>query len=162
MREIFRPGRMWRWRGELRASYDVAIIGGGAHGLSTAYHLGRLGAGRVGVLEQGYIGSGAAGRNTTILRSNYKTSEGARFYDASIRMYERLSAELDFNMLVSQSTPPRSSACARPSTSPRTSPIRSWGRSTTRPAGSRCRGSTCWGVASRRCAPIAAPSGRAR
>jgi len=102
IREIFRPGRMWRRRGELRDSYDVVIVGGGAHGLSTAYHLGRLGTGRVAVLEQGYIGSGAAGRNTTILRSNYKTPEGARFYDASIRMYERLAAELDFNMLFSQ------------------------------------------------------------
>ena len=92
MREIFRPGRMWRARGELRDSYDVVIIGGGAHGLATAYYLGRLGVGRVAVLEQGYIGSGAAGRNTTILRSNYKTPEGARFYDESVRMYEQLSA----------------------------------------------------------------------
>src|SRR3984957_11866633 len=101
MREIFRPGRMWRRRGELRDGYDVVIIGGSAPGLATAYHLGQLGVKRVAVLEQGYIGSGAAGRNTTILRSNYKTPEGARFYDASIRMYEGLSAELDFNMLFS-------------------------------------------------------------
>jgi sarcosine oxidase subunit beta len=102
MREIFRPGRMWRPRGELRDSYDVVIVGGGAHGLATAYYLGQLGVSDVAVLEQGYIGSGAAGRNTTILRSNYKTPEGARFYDASIKMYERLSDELDFNMLFSQ------------------------------------------------------------
>ena len=54
------------------------------------------------MLEKGYIGSGAAGRNTTILRSNYKTPEGARFYDASVKMYEQLSAELNFNMLFSQ------------------------------------------------------------
>src|SRR5450755_721866 len=102
MREAFRPGRMWRRRGELRDSYDVVIIGGGAHGLATAYYLGALGVGNVAVLEQGYIGSGAAGRNTTILRSNYKTPEGARFYDASIRMYEQLSRELNFNLLFSQ------------------------------------------------------------
>jgi sarcosine oxidase subunit beta len=93
---------MWRRRGELRDSYDVVIIGGGAHGLATAYYLGQLGVKNVAVLEKGYIGSGAAGRNTTILRSNYKTPEGARFYDASVKMYERLSAELDFNLLFSQ------------------------------------------------------------
>jgi sarcosine oxidase, subunit beta len=102
MREIFRPRRMWRPRCELRDSYDVVIVGGGAHGLATAYYLGQLGVGNVAVLEQSYIGSGAAGRNTTILRSNYKTPEGARFYDASVKMYERLSDELDFNMLFSQ------------------------------------------------------------
>src|ERR1700736_60339 len=102
MREIFKPGRMWRRRRELADSYDVVIVGGGAHGLATAYYLGQLGITNVAVLEQGYIGSGAAGRNTTILRSNYKTPEGARFYDASVRMYERLSAELNFNLLFSQ------------------------------------------------------------
>jgi sarcosine oxidase, subunit beta len=102
MRELFRPQRMWRPRGELRDSYDVVIVGAGAHGLAVAYYLGQLGVRNVAVLEQGYIGSGAAGRNTTILRSNYKTPEGARFYDASIRMYEGLSAELDFNLLFSQ------------------------------------------------------------
>jgi sarcosine oxidase, subunit beta len=102
VREIFRPGRMWRKRGELRDGYDVVIVGGGAHGLATAYYLGKLGVKNVAVLEKSYIGSGAAGRNTTILRSNYKTPEGARFYDESVRMYERLSAELDFNLLFSQ------------------------------------------------------------
>jgi sarcosine oxidase subunit beta len=93
---------MWRKPGELRDSYDVVIVGGGAHGLATAYYLGQLGVRNVAVLEKSYIGSGAAGRNTTILRSNYKTPEGARFYDASVKMYERLSAELDFNLLFSQ------------------------------------------------------------
>src|SRR4030088_1976241 len=102
MREIFRPGRMWRRRRELGDSYEHVIVGGGAHGLATAYYLGQLGITNVAVLEQGYIGSGAAGRNTTILRSNYKTPEGARFYDASIRMYEGLSQELHFNLLFSQ------------------------------------------------------------
>jgi sarcosine oxidase subunit beta len=102
MRELFRRRRMWRRPGELRDSYDVVIIGGGSHGLATAYHLGQLGIRNVAVLEQSYIGSGAAGRNTAILRSNYKTPEGARFYDASIKLYERLGAELDFNLLFSQ------------------------------------------------------------
>jgi sarcosine oxidase subunit beta len=102
VREIFRPGRMWRRRRELADSYEVVIVGGGAHGLATAYYLGQLGVKNVAVLEQSYIGSGAAGRNTTILRSNYKTPEGARFYDASIRMYEHLSQELEFNLLFSQ------------------------------------------------------------
>src|SRR5438270_12251441 len=102
MRDLFRSRRMWRKPGELRDSYDVVIVGGGAHGLATAYYLGQLGVRNVAVLEQSYIGSGAAGRNTTILRSNYKTPQGARFYDASVKMYERLSAELDFNLLFSQ------------------------------------------------------------
>ncbi len=102
MRDLFRTRRMWRKPGELRDSYDVVIIGGGAHGLATAYYLGQLGVKHVAVLEQNYIGSGAAGRNTTILRSNYKTPEGARFYDASVKMYEQLGAELDFNLLFSQ------------------------------------------------------------
>jgi sarcosine oxidase subunit beta len=93
---------MWRRRSELRGSYDVVIVGGGAHGLATAYYLSQLGVRNVAVLEKGYIGSGAAGRNTAIIRSNYKTPEGARFYDASLKLYEQLSAELDFNMLFSQ------------------------------------------------------------
>ena len=102
MRDIFRKRRMWRAPGELRRSYDVVIIGGGSHGLATAYYLRALGITNVAVLERSYIGSGAAGRNTTILRSNYKTPEGARFYDASVRLYEGLSAELNFNLLFSQ------------------------------------------------------------
>jgi sarcosine oxidase subunit beta len=102
MRELFRKRRMWRPRPELRPSYDVVIIGGGSHGLACAYYLRQLGITNVAVLEKGYIGSGAAGRNTTILRSNYKTPEGARFYDASIKLYEGLSSELNFNLLFSQ------------------------------------------------------------
>ena len=91
MRDLFRTRRMWRKPGALRDSYDVVIIGGGAHGLATAYYLGQHGVKNVAVLEQNYIGSGAAGRNTTILRSNYKTPEGARFYDASVKLYEQLA-----------------------------------------------------------------------
>jgi sarcosine oxidase subunit beta len=103
MLDIFRTRRMWRKRPELRDSYDVVIIGGGSHGLAAAYYLTREhGIKNVAVLEKSYIGSGAAGRNTTILRSNYKTPEGARFYDASVKLYEQLSKELNFNLLFSQ------------------------------------------------------------
>jgi sarcosine oxidase, subunit beta len=102
MLDLFRTRRMWRPRQELRDSYDVVIVGGGSHGLAAAYYLAQLGITNVAVLEKSYIGSGAAGRNTTILRSNYKTPEGARFYDASVKLYEGLSAELDFNLLFSQ------------------------------------------------------------
>jgi sarcosine oxidase, subunit beta len=97
--DLFRTRRMWRLRSELRDSYDVVIIGGGSHGLATAYYLAQRGVRDVAVLEKGYIGSGAAGRNTAILRSNYRTPEGARFYEQSLRLYERLSTELDFNLL---------------------------------------------------------------
>ena len=94
---------MWRPRGELKKRYDVVIIGGGSHGLATAYYLAKNhGIKNVAVLEQSYIGSGASGRNTTIVRSNYRTPEGAEFYGRSVKLYERLSAELDFNLMFSQ------------------------------------------------------------
>jgi sarcosine oxidase subunit beta len=102
MRDLFRPRRMWRRQSELKAHYDVVIIGGGSHGLATAYYLRERGITNVAILEKGYIGSGAAGRNTTIIRSNYKTPEGARFYDASVKLYEGLSEDLNFNLLFSQ------------------------------------------------------------
>jgi sarcosine oxidase subunit beta len=92
---------MWQ-RHELRPSYDVVIIGGGVHGLATAYELAKRGVRRVAVLEKSYIGSGASGRNTTIIRANYRTPEGVAFYRESLRLYERLSQELDYNLLLSQ------------------------------------------------------------
>jgi sarcosine oxidase subunit beta len=101
--DIFRRRRMWRKRPELKDSYDVVIVGGGSHGLATAYYLQKEhGIKDVAILEKNYIGSGAAGRNTTILRSNYKTPEGARFYDRSVKLYEGLSQDLNFNLLFSQ------------------------------------------------------------
>jgi hypothetical protein len=87
----------------LRSSYDVVIIGGGVHGLAAAYYLAaRHGINSVAVLDQGYIGSGGSGRNTAILRSNYLTPEGVRFYDRSLQLYRDLAAELDFNVMVSR------------------------------------------------------------
>src|SRR5262249_52171964 len=101
--EIFFPKRMWRTQPELKRRYDVVIVGGGSHGLATAYYLAkRHGIRDVAVLEKAYIGSGASGRNTTIIRSNYRTPEGAAFYGESVRLYERLSDELDFNLMFSQ------------------------------------------------------------
>jgi sarcosine oxidase subunit beta len=103
MKSLFRPERMWRPRSELKRAYDVVIIGAGSHGLATAYYLAKNhGITNVAVLEQSYIGSGAAGRNTTIVRANYRTPEGAEFYRRSVELYEGLGAELDFNLLFSQ------------------------------------------------------------
>jgi sarcosine oxidase, subunit beta len=85
-----------------KKSYDVVIIGGGGHGLAAAYYLGKdHGISNVAVLEKGYIGGGNTGRNTAIVRSNYLTPEGVNFYDASVKIYEGLSDELDLNLFYS-------------------------------------------------------------
>jgi sarcosine oxidase subunit beta len=103
VKDVFRVRRMWRRRQELEPRYDVVVIGGGAHGLATAYYLAKNhGITNVAVLEKSYLGSGAAGRNTTIVRANYRTPEGAEFYKASLKLYEGLGADLDFNLLFSQ------------------------------------------------------------
>ena len=94
--------RMWQTH-DLKERYDVVIIGGGAHGLACAYYLAKnQGITDVAVLEKRYIGSGGSGRNTTIIRSNYLTPEGVRFYDESVKLYEQMSAEFDFNVMFSQ------------------------------------------------------------
>ncbi len=88
---------------EPRSSYDVVVIGGGGHGLATAYYLAsRYGITNVGVFERGYIGSGSAGRNTAVLRANYKTPESVAFFKQSLELYRGLSAELDYNLLMSR------------------------------------------------------------
>jgi sarcosine oxidase subunit beta len=103
VKDIFFVRRMWRPRAELKKRYDVVVIGGGSHGLATAYYLAKNhGVTNVAVLEQSYIGSGASGRNTTIIRSNYRTPEGAAFYKRSVELYEQLSRDLDFNLMFSQ------------------------------------------------------------
>ncbi len=93
-------GRNFLPQRELAPSYDVVIIGGGVQGLSTAYYLAAYhGIGSVAVLERDYIGAGASGRNTQVVRSNYNTPETIPFYQESLRMYRTLSQELDFNLM---------------------------------------------------------------
>src|SRR6202022_151370 len=99
--KYFKPWRMWQHHA-LKPRYDVVIIGGGVHGLATAYELAKRGVRNVAVLEKSYIGSGGSGRNTTIIRANYRTPEGVAFYKESLRLYQHLSQELDYNLLFSQ------------------------------------------------------------
>ena len=100
--QLFKRERMWR-KCDLKPSYDVVIVGAGVHGLATAYYLGsQHNIRRVALLEKGYLGSGNSGRNTAIIRSNYRTPEGIPFYQASVKLYEDLSRELGWNMLFSQ------------------------------------------------------------
>jgi sarcosine oxidase, subunit beta len=99
--QLFRTERMWTAR-PLRDRYDVVIVGGGVHGLATAYYLGQRGVRGVAVLEKSYIGAGASGRNTAIIRSNYRTPEGVAFYHESVELYQELSARLSYNVLFSQ------------------------------------------------------------
>ena len=96
-------GRMFRVPSQLKNGYDAVIIGGGGHGLAAAYYLARdHGINNVAVLEQSYLGSGGTGRNTAIVRSNYLTAEGVRFYDESVRLFQDLSADLDLNLFYSE------------------------------------------------------------
>lgn len=90
-------------RPPLKKAYDVVIIGGGGHGLATAYYLAKdHGITNVAVLEKGYLAGGNTARNTTIIRSNYLTEEGVSFYHESMRLFKNLSNELDHNILYSE------------------------------------------------------------
>ena len=92
--------RAWRAASPGR-TYDAVIIGGGGHGLASAWHLARDHGLKVAVVERGWIGSGNTGRNTTVIRSNYLREPAIRFQDENLRLWTELSARLDFNLMVS-------------------------------------------------------------
>ena len=92
------------WRSpDPKPAYDAIIDGGGGHGLATAYYLAKEHSiARVAVLEKGWIGGGNTGRNTTIVRSNYLWDEAAHLYEKSLKLWEGLSQELNYNVMFSQ------------------------------------------------------------
>ena len=101
--ENYAEPRYFNTPDELQQSYDVVIIGAGGHGLGCAYYLAKEhGITNVAVLDQSYIGGGNTGRNTTIIRSNYLTPEGVKFYDASLALFKDFSEELEFNIFYSE------------------------------------------------------------
>ncbi len=94
--------RAWR-QAEPKKAYDVIVIGGGGHGLATAYYLAKEhGITNVAVIEKGWLGGGNTARNTTVIRSNYLCEESAGIYEFSLKIWERLSQELNFNTMFSQ------------------------------------------------------------
>ena len=94
--------KMWR-SPEPREFYDVIIIGGGGHGLGTAYYLAKEhGLKNIAVIEKGWLGGGNTGRNTTIIRSNYLWDDSAHLYEHSLKLWENLSSELNYNVMFSQ------------------------------------------------------------
>jgi sarcosine oxidase subunit beta len=98
--------RDWQqaWRSpDPKPEYDAIIVGGGGHGLATAYYLAKEhGITNVAVLEKGWLGGGNTGRNTTIIRSNYLWDESAGLYDKSLQLYEGLSQDINYNIMLSQ------------------------------------------------------------
>jgi len=106
LREGLRGGKGWTpaWREpEPKSHYDVVIVGGGGHGLATAYYLAKVhGLTNVAVVEKGYLGSGNVGRNTTIIRSNYLLPDNTHFYEWSMKLWEGLEQDFNYNAMVSQ------------------------------------------------------------
>ncbi|NOD98165.1 sarcosine oxidase subunit beta family protein [Ruegeria sp. HKCCD6228] len=106
MRQVLKGHRGWTpaWRDpEPQSSYDFIVIGGGGHGLATAYYLAKEhNAARVAVLEKGWIGGGNVGRNTTIIRANYLLDGNQPFYELSLKLWENLEQDLNYNAMVSQ------------------------------------------------------------
>jgi sarcosine oxidase subunit beta len=96
------PGHLWR-NPSPKAAYDVVIVGGGLHGLATAYYLAKNhGLKNVAVVERGWLGNGNAVRNTTVIRSNYLRDESMPLYEFSLKLWETLQAELDYDVLFDQ------------------------------------------------------------
>ena len=99
-------GKSWApiWRNqEPKKKYDIIIIGGGGHGLATAYYLAKNhGINNVAVLEKGYLGGGNVGRNTTIVRANYLLDGNSQFFSHSLKLWEGMEKELNFNTMMSQ------------------------------------------------------------
>ena len=106
LQQGFRGGRGWvrAWRAPVpQKSYDMIIVGGGGHGLATAYYLAsQYGITNIAVLEKGWIGGGNVGRNTTIIRSNYLLPGNEGFYEFSLKLWEGLEQDINFNAMVSQ------------------------------------------------------------
>ena len=106
IRNAFTGNQDWKpaWRKATpKPSYDIIIVGGGGHGLSTAYYLAKEhGISNVAVLERGWLGSGNIGRNTTMIRSNYLLPASTRFYEHSMKLWENLSQDLNYNVMFSQ------------------------------------------------------------
>ena len=108
--ELFKQGvtgnKGWKphWRTpKPKAAYDIVIIGGGGHGLSTAYYLAKNHKiNNVVVLEKGYLGGGNIGRNTTIVRANYMMPGNSEFYSHSLKLWEGMEQDLNFNTMMSQ------------------------------------------------------------
>ncbi|HEY9525196.1 MAG TPA: sarcosine oxidase subunit beta family protein [Thermopolyspora sp.] len=102
MTKVAHPEFLWR-NPDPRPSYDVVIVGGGGHGLATAYYLAKNhGITNMAVLEKGWLAGGNMARNTTIIRSNYLWDESAAIYEHSLKLWEGLSAELDYDLMFSQ------------------------------------------------------------